>query len=621
MLRQLSSFMALALLLVLSLGAQAADVNAINLSDGNGLHIVSSQVLDNRTMDIVFSTSATSGNMTARITVPDGYATSGQTYPVLYLLHGGLADHNQWTDLGAEQQSTLLPLIIVQPDGGGTTWYADALSGDQIETWIVGQLLPWVDSHLRTWNNRDGRAIAGLSMGGYGAMSYAARHNDVFSIASSYSGAVDINNFLLQLYTEFSPVASLEFPGTIFGIYPSTQEQENVAAHNPLDLAANLSNYKRLAFYNGNGESGPLDPPGQPATGNIAGFVQEEQVFWENVSMDDKLAQLGISHIHHQYGTGMHMPLYWTRDLRKDLPFIMNAFDGQAYDYGNVLTDGNFEDWNQSSWACNGGCGVDENLGNAQTGANNGWARGTSGWNALFQTVNVTPNQTYHLSGWIHTSPNATAGYFGVRTVDGQVIQEIHFAPSPSGYTYLSEDVNMGSLNQAQVYAGVWANGDTWLQADNIALVRNGGTPPANNFMVRADGNFEDVGMGSWTCVGGCGTDHGIGQAHTGGGNGWARANGGWNDIHTTIRVIPNRSYTLSGWVRTSGNPHDGFFGMRTENGVVLGEAHYTGALGGYAHLTVTVNSGDNSLVDIYNGVWANGDTWTQLDDVSLTLN
>src|SRR5690606_11842973 len=154
---------------------------------------------------------------------------------------------------------------------------------------------------------------------------------------------------------------------------------------------------------------------------NIGGFVQEEQVFWQNVDMDNKLNSLGIPHVKHQYGLGMHMPAYWARDLQQELPVIMNVFyPNTAFDYGDVVTDGNFEQPGTSSWACNNGCGTDHGAGLAQSGAGNGWVRGSSDWNDIFQTVNVTPNQTYHLSGWIHTSSNLQNGYFGVRSTSGQ---------------------------------------------------------------------------------------------------------------------------------------------------------------------------------------------------------
>ena len=82
------------------------------------------------------------------------------------------------------------------PDAGQGGFYSDwynagAGGPPKWETYHVGQLIPYVDAHYPTVAARGGRAIAGLCMGGFGAMSYAARHPDLFVAAASFSGAVD----------------------------------------------------------------------------------------------------------------------------------------------------------------------------------------------------------------------------------------------------------------------------------------------------------------------------------------------------------------------------------------------------------------------------------------------
>jgi hypothetical protein len=130
-----------------------------------------------------------------------------------------------------------------------------------------------------------------------------------------------------------------------------------------------------------------------------------------------------------------------------------------------------------------------------------------------------------------------------------------------------------------------------------------------------ANGGFES-GLAPWACQGTCGVDSGAGLAHTGSGNGWVRNTSGWNDVHQTITVTANRAYTITAWVRTSANNADGYFGLRTAGGQVLGEQRF-GRFDGYTKLTVNVNSGANTSVVIYAGLWANGDTWFQVDDVA----
>ena len=93
--------------------------------------------------------------------------------------------------IGNREMITVMPDIAINDGGGG--WCTDWPNGAQSwETFHIDQLVPWVDSNLRTIPTRAGRAIAGLSQGGFCSMSYAARHPDLFSIALGYSGAPDI---------------------------------------------------------------------------------------------------------------------------------------------------------------------------------------------------------------------------------------------------------------------------------------------------------------------------------------------------------------------------------------------------------------------------------------------
>jgi hypothetical protein len=141
--------------------------------------------------------------------------------------------------------------------------------------------------------------------------------------------------------------------------------------------------------------------------------------------------------------------------------------------------------------------------------------------------------------------------------------------------------------------------------------------PPPTGERV-ADGGFESSGLGPWACTAQCGVDAGIGNAHAGANNGWVRNTTGWNDIHQTVAVAANTNYTLTGWVRTSSNNSAGYFGVRDLGGAVIGETQYS-ALGAYTKLTVHLFSGSRTSVVVYGGLWAvNGDTWAQLDDVSL---
>jgi putative tributyrin esterase len=129
-----------------------------------------------------------------RVFVPANYGKTDRRYAVLYLLHGLSGDENDWW------QRTHLPeyaaryqLIIVMP-GVGDTWYANSASNPKAryESVIVSDLIPYIDAHYRTIAGPEGRAIAGLSMGGLGAMKFALRYARLFAFAGSFSGALDV---------------------------------------------------------------------------------------------------------------------------------------------------------------------------------------------------------------------------------------------------------------------------------------------------------------------------------------------------------------------------------------------------------------------------------------------
>src|SRR5438093_5028298 len=132
---------------------------------------------------------------TVRILLPTDYATTRARYPVLYLLHGAGDTYRTWTEpTDVQEFSAQFPLIIVMPDGGHDSeagWYSDWADGSrQWETFHTRVLVRYVHRPFPTLRPAH-RAVAGLSMGGFGAMSYAARHRGLFRAAASFSGAVD----------------------------------------------------------------------------------------------------------------------------------------------------------------------------------------------------------------------------------------------------------------------------------------------------------------------------------------------------------------------------------------------------------------------------------------------
>lgn len=127
------------------------------------------------------------------ILLPAGYDSSDLKYPILYLLHGLFGSHENWLELtNIEELSKTLGLIIVMPDGSDG-WYCDSevVSSNRYETFFVDEFLPSIERGFRAIQAREARAIAGLSMGGYGAFKFSLRRPDLFTFAASFSGAFD----------------------------------------------------------------------------------------------------------------------------------------------------------------------------------------------------------------------------------------------------------------------------------------------------------------------------------------------------------------------------------------------------------------------------------------------
>jgi S-formylglutathione hydrolase FrmB len=312
--------------LVLALVALTAPSSA--RAAASDLRVTASKQLSPRLTELTFSTQALDFPVRVRVLLPDGYASSPRRrYPVLYLLHGSFDTSASWTDKGdAERITAGHPLIVVMPpttgkgDAGGwaTDWRNEGRGGPpRWETFYVDQLIPWVDANLRTRAKRRGRAVAGLSMGGFGAMSLASRHPDLFTAAASFSGAVDTNRAPVQ------PVVQLEAvidggrtPDAIWG--PRATDEVVWRAHNPWDLAANLRGMTlSIRTGNGSGDDGSFDPI-------------EAAVHDTSVSLHDRFGALGIGHVWDDYGNGTHTWEYWQRDLRLELPRIMDAFGRPA---------------------------------------------------------------------------------------------------------------------------------------------------------------------------------------------------------------------------------------------------------------------------------------------------
>lgn len=113
-------------------------------------------------------------------------------YAVFYLLHGLSDDDTIWMRrTSIERYVEGMPLVVVMPDGG-RGWYTNAQIGPAYEDDLIKDVVGLVDRTLPVKAEAAGRAIGGLSMGGYGAVKLGLKHHAMFASVNSHSGALAI---------------------------------------------------------------------------------------------------------------------------------------------------------------------------------------------------------------------------------------------------------------------------------------------------------------------------------------------------------------------------------------------------------------------------------------------
>jgi enterochelin esterase-like enzyme len=148
-----------------------------------------------RRADLSFSSRALGGRLHYEVFLPAGYATSGSRFPVVYFLHGLPAAPTSYRSLGFVERALARegkPAILVVPQGARADErdpeYVNHGPGDDWGTAIAQELPRAVDTRFRTIARRAGRAIIGLSAGGFGAMHLALAHLREFAVVESWSG-------------------------------------------------------------------------------------------------------------------------------------------------------------------------------------------------------------------------------------------------------------------------------------------------------------------------------------------------------------------------------------------------------------------------------------------------
>jgi S-formylglutathione hydrolase FrmB len=154
--------------------------------------ILSSSLFANSRVDTVkFQSKLVNATLPYNVILPPDYvAAKTARYPVLYLLHGLTGHYTDWVGrTNIADYAVQYRIIVVTPEGNDS-WYIE-----NYETYILLELIPDVQQRYRTIEARDGRAIAGLSMGGYGAIKFGLKSPQTFALAASMSGAFGMTRF------------------------------------------------------------------------------------------------------------------------------------------------------------------------------------------------------------------------------------------------------------------------------------------------------------------------------------------------------------------------------------------------------------------------------------------
>lgn len=314
----------LALSLIMTLALGGVGLSTVQAAPERKAVVVSQTQVADRQVDLAVRSPALGGaTVNVRLLTPDGWEhrTKRDHWPVLYLLHGCCGDYTSWTSAtDVAEIAALRDVLVVMPEAGDTGWYSDWWNDGQggapaWETFHLRELRPLLE---RGFGAGQRRVVAGLSMGGLGALLYAGRHPGMFRAAASYSGMV-------QPLSESGIRWSRHFM-TQYGYDPDQLWGDPIAQrrvweqHDPAHLAKKL---RRIPVYlsSGDGNPGPLDPPGAAFDGLESDFLQQ------NVAVAAAIERAGGDVTTDFYGAGRHGWGYWERELHDSLPMLLGALE------------------------------------------------------------------------------------------------------------------------------------------------------------------------------------------------------------------------------------------------------------------------------------------------------
>jgi len=308
---------------------------------GEGVRVVDEHRVADRIVDLTVRSSALGRAARVRLLTPDGWDERDrhQRWPVLCLFAGGDGDHATWTrEYQVHRKPSLRDTLVVMPEmplyGFYSDWWNHGDGGPPaVESFHLREVLPLLE---RSYGAGTRRAAAGESQGGFGALSYAARHPGLFGAVASYSG------FVHPLRHPHAVRAGMTYLGLDWtALWGDPVAQRAIwRAHDPFHLAERLRG-TRVHLSSGDGRAGALDPPGTEPDPHIPGLEDPGDPFPHDVvspteflmgdesrAVATRLARVGVRLSTHFY-TGTHSPPYWWRELDRTLPMLLEALDAR----------------------------------------------------------------------------------------------------------------------------------------------------------------------------------------------------------------------------------------------------------------------------------------------------
>jgi len=243
--------------------------------------------------------------MPYRVLLPKGYeAAKSEQYPVIYLLHGLYGKFTNWTEkTKVAEYAANYGFIIVMPEGANG-WYTNSVSApnDKYESYIIKELIPEIDKKFRTKADRTDRIIAGLSMGGYGALKFGLKYPELFTLVGSFSGALKTSTFTAEDAGDIGKTADV-----VFGAVGSETRRANDVFE--IFLGAGDARRKALPFI-------------------YLSCGTEDFLFDSNREFDGLLRITKVAHEYREL-PGVHDWVFWDDQIREFLAVAEQHLAGQ----------------------------------------------------------------------------------------------------------------------------------------------------------------------------------------------------------------------------------------------------------------------------------------------------